>query len=135
MKASGPSAITTPASSAADTRKTMAESARKASSRAQNPAYCVPVGSDIVLVPPEPSLCLLCQWNQGTIHYRVLRNGLQRLPNGCEQAIDLWLFDDERRRQGDDVAGDTSQHAAFEGADESFVGAPARRAGTRLELD
>jgi hypothetical protein len=47
VSSSGPSAIAAPTRSAAQTRKTMAESASKATNRTQNPPYCVPVGSDI----------------------------------------------------------------------------------------
>src|SRR5678816_4914420 len=60
---------------------------------------------------------------------------LQHLAKRLIQPIDLGLLDNERRGQRHDIRRHTDQHSGLEGLNEGFVGAPARRPGTGLELD
>src|SRR6185436_18129889 len=65
----------------------------------------------------------------------LLLDCLESFPDGVEDPVDLRFLDDERRREGEDVAGPADQYARFEDLEEGFVGALAGRAGPRLELD
>ena len=52
-----------------------------------------------------------------------------------DELVDLLLFDDERRRERDDVTGGADEEAALERLDEVHVGALRRLAGDGIELD
>ena len=68
-------------------------------------------------------------------HCSRLIKGFQYLPNAPEHLVDLPFPDDQRRRQGDDVAGGANQQPAVEGAVEQLGRARAWRAVTRAQLD
>ncbi len=92
---SGPTAMAAPAMITAESRKTMAESASSAISLTQKPPYCVPVGSDIVVLPPSPSLVLRSPMESR--HYSTLRDRFNDFADALEQPIDLRFFDNEGR--------------------------------------
>src|SRR5262249_50918832 len=65
----------------------------------------------------------------------TLFHRFQHLAQLIEHLVDVGLLDDERRREGDDVAGDADEQAVLIGLQEGVEGAPADLAGERLELD
>src|SRR5512138_733475 len=132
----GPSAMAAPTRSAVERTKTIAESARRARKRIQNPPYCVPVGSDIVVWPPSADYAGCANRIKALFTPEAPSpsgNLLQHLAKRLIQPIDLRLLDDERRGQRDDVRRHTDQHPGLEGLHEGLVGAPAGRPGTGLE--
>src|ERR1700687_1434536 len=67
--------------------------------------------------------------------YRFSIRSLEDAREDIEELVDLLLFDDERRRERDDVTGGTDQEAALERLDEVHVGALRRLTGDGIELD
>src|SRR5215468_2701087 len=65
----------------------------------------------------------------------TLFHRFQHLAQLIEHLVDVGLLDDERRREGDDVAGDADQQAVLVGPQEGFEGAGAGFAGARLQFD
>src|SRR3954467_2477525 len=65
----------------------------------------------------------------------ILSRCLEHVGERAEQRVDLFLLDDERRRQRDDVAGRADQHALVVAGEEGVEGALRRLARDRLELD
>src|SRR4030042_1426732 len=67
--------------------------------------------------------------------YRFSIRSLKHARQDIDELVDLLLFDDERRRERDDVTGGADQEAALERLDEERVGALCRLAGVGIELD
>src|SRR6478736_9056347 len=59
----------------------------------------------------------------------------QDIRDRADRLVDVRFLDDQRRRQGDDVAGRADQDAALEAGAEDVEGAFAGAARNRLELD
>src|SRR5262249_938718 len=64
-----------------------------------------------------------------------IRGGLEHAREDIEQLIDLFLLDDERRGERDDVAGGTHQKPAVERLDEARMCSPSGGIGGGLEFD
>src|SRR4030095_2674214 len=60
---------------------------------------------------------------------------LQDLAQFIEHLVDVGLFPDQGRREGDDVAGDADEQAVLVGLHEGLEGALGDLAGARLQLD
>src|SRR3990170_3833366 len=67
--------------------------------------------------------------------YRFSIRSLEHAREDIDQLVDLLLFDDERRRERDDVTGGADEEAALERLDEARVGALRWLAGDGIELD
>ncbi len=55
--------------------------------------------------------------------YRFSIRSLEHAREDIDELVDLLLFDDERRRERDDVTGGADEEAALERLDEARVGA------------
>jgi flagellar biosynthesis/type III secretory pathway chaperone len=60
---------------------------------------------------------------------------LQRIAEDRDDILEMLLLCDQRRREGDDVAGHADQQALLEAIDEDVIGARARRAVARGQFD
>src|SRR3989337_3317862 len=67
--------------------------------------------------------------------YRFSIRSLKHARQDIDELVDLLLFDDERRRERDDVTGGADQEAALERLDEARVGALRWLAGDGIALD
>src|SRR5687768_14004313 len=73
-----------------------------------------------------------CPRTQPSVDSRgAMDGGAQRV----DDLVDVLALDDQRRRQRDDVAGGTYQHALVEAVEEDVERALARLTGDRLQLD
>src|SRR5260221_2446455 len=84
---------------------------------------------------PTRYSCVFISFGTPTSIVLSLCRCLEHVGERAEQRVDLFLVDDERRRQRDDVAGGADQHPLVVTGEEGIEGALRRLAGDGIELD